>query len=70
MYLAREERNKSLLLGLAVGGTRLVSLVALVRHLLHSPLAGDNLLHGGEDAAPVLEDGEGHALAGAVGDEI
>lgn len=49
---------------------RLVVLEALVRGFLDSCLTGDDLLDGGEDAAPVLEDGEGHALTCAVGDEI
>ena len=42
----------------------------MVGSLLHSLLAGHNLLDGGEDGAPILEDGEGHVLAGAVGDEV
>ena len=33
-------------------------------------LAGDDLLDDIENVAPVLENGEGHVLACAVGDEI
>lgn len=69
-------RNRNLL-GVAVGLHRshtslagLVVLEAFACCVLHSTLARHDLLDGGEDAAPVLEDGEGHALAGAVGDEI
>jgi hypothetical protein len=37
---------------------------------VHSLLAGHDLLDSGKDGAPVLKDGEGHVLAGAVGDEV
>lgn len=53
--------------------TRLAGLVvleALAGSVLDGSLAGNDLLDGGEDAAPVLEDGERNALAGAVGDEV
>ena len=42
----------------------------MVGSLLHSLLAGHNLLDGGEDGAPVLEDGERHVLTGAIGNEV
>jgi hypothetical protein len=48
----------------------LVVLEALLRRLVDGNLASDDLLDGGKNAAPVLEDGEGHVLARAVGDEI
>lgn len=48
----------------------LVILETLLRRFLDGTFASDNLLDGGEDAAPVFEDGEGYVLAGAVGDEI
>lgn len=60
-------------IGLHGRNTSLASLVVLeafAGSVLDGPLAGNDLLDGGEDAAPVLEDGEGNALAGAVGDEI
>jgi len=69
-------RRHAHLLGMAVGSrlhtslTLLVELVALVRGIVHRLLAGMDLLDGGEDARPVLEDGEGDVFAGAVGDEI
>lgn len=60
------------LLGLAVhtGLTGLVLLVTLLGGILHGPLALDNLLDGGVDLCPVLEDIEGDIVTGAVGDEI
>lgn len=66
------------LLGVAVQGSdglnaRLASLVvrkAVACGILHAALAGDDLLDGGQNAAPVLEDGEGDVLARAVGDEV
>lgn len=66
------------LLGVAVQGSdgldaRLASLVvrkALGGSVLHAALARDDLLDSGQDAAPVLEDGEGDVLARAVGDEV
>jgi len=48
----------------------LVVLEALLRRFVDGALAGDDLLDGGENAAPVLEDGERHVLARAIGDEI
>ena len=48
----------------------LVVLETLLRRFVNGTLAGDDLLDGGENAAPVLEDGEGYVFAGAVGDEI
>ena len=48
----------------------LVVLEALLRCVVYGALAGDDLLDGGENAAPVLEDGEGHVLTRAVGDKI
>jgi len=47
-----------------------VVLEALLRCVVDCALAGDDLLDDGKDVAPVLEDGEGHLLARAVGDEI
>jgi hypothetical protein len=48
----------------------LVILEALLRRIVNSALAGDDLLDGGENAAPVFEDGERHVFACAVGDEV
>lgn len=48
----------------------LVVLEALLRCVVDGALAGDDLLDDGENAAPVLEDGERHVLARAVGDEV
>ena len=48
----------------------LVVLEALLCRFVDGALTGDDLLDGGENAAPVLEDGEGHVLARAVSDEI
>ena len=51
-------------------GALLVKLVAFVRGLLNRLLACVDLLDGGEDAGPVLENREWHVLAGAVRDEV
>jgi hypothetical protein len=48
----------------------LVILKALLRCFVNGALASDDLLDGGEDGAPVFEDGERHVFACAVGDEV
>lgn len=55
---------------LHTGFAGLEVLEALVSGFLHALLARDDLLDGGEDGAPVLEDGEGHVFARAVSDEV
>jgi hypothetical protein len=73
----RTSKYAKYLLGVTVGlhrlHTSLASLVvleALLRRLMNSALAGDDLLDGGENVAPVLKDGERHVLTCAVGDEV
>lgn len=77
MLFIRRVACQGPLLGLAVrlhgshtGLARLIVLESLACCVVNGTLAGNDLLDGGENAAPVLEDGEGHALAGTVGDEI
>ena len=48
----------------------LVVLEALACSFVDGLLACNDLLDGCEDAAPVLEDGEGNVLARAVGDKV
>lgn len=53
--------------------TRLASpviLKTLAGSVVDSRLASHNLLDRRQNAAPVLEDGEGHVFARAVGDEV
>ena len=73
LFVCQNHKSLGVAVGLHRSHTSLAGLVVLeafARCVLHSTLASHDLLDGGEDAAPVLEDGEGHALAGAVGDEI
>jgi hypothetical protein len=56
--------------GSHTGFAVLVVLEALLRRVVNSALAGNDLLDGGENAAPVFEDGERHVFACAVGDEV
>jgi hypothetical protein len=55
---------------LHTGFAVLVILEALLCCFVNGALASDDLLDGGEDGAPVFEDGERHIFACAVGDEV